>query len=278
MNKYTLINKNFILNEEATISTEDRAFKFGDGIFETCKIYNGKIYDFLPHLNRFHNGLKALKIDFDCDNLENLLNELILKNKAKNGTLRFSLSRGSGSMGFLPFPNIKANFVAQTYNLHQPDSSKKIRLGISEIKLSQPNEFLKNCKLSQNLPYILAKIEARKNNNFDDILLDENGFICETSSANIFFIKDGEIFTSSQELPIIQGIVRQKIIENFQVKQVKIKIEEILKYQEIFITNSNLLALKINELNYKEKIYRFSGEFTKKIQDFLENDVKNSCK
>lgn len=273
MNDYTLINKNFVENSIAAISIEERGFKFGDGIFETCKIHNGKIHNFKAHKNRFELGIKTLQIAFDASNLEEILEKLIVKNQVDNGILRFSLSRGIGSMGYLPKDGIASTFIAKTYKNHE--AKGEIKLGISKIKLAKPNEFLKKCKLNSAIEYVLAKIEARKKGNFDDMMLDENGFICETSSSNLFFIKDGKIFTPSSDLSLLCGTIRDLICRNFEVEEIKIKPSEIANFDEVFITNSNLLAKNVTEIRVFDEIFKFGGEGFFKIEKFLLDSLEN---
>src|SRR3989338_6638915 len=124
--------------------------------------------------------------------------ELITKNAIKDGVLRLFVSRGEGSLGYLPKDDIEALIVAEISTNHKI-SSNRIRLGISKIRLQKRPNFLQKCKTMQGLNYILAKIAAKKIGNFDDILLNEKNYIAECSSYNIFWIKNNKIFTPSMK-------------------------------------------------------------------------------
>ncbi len=274
MNNFRLINKKIIEKKFAKISIEERGFKFGDGIFETCKIYQGIIYDYKSHQDRIEAGLKALQIDFDIKNLKENCQKLIKKNKIKNGILRIYISRGIGSMGYLPAKKIKSLLVVETFK-ERKVRREKIRLGISKIKLYPKENFLQNCKTAQSLNYILAKIEARKNNNFDDVMISFEGLIGECSSSNIFWIKNQKIFTSSAKSFILEGLMRKKIIENFDVKIIDTKIDDLINADEVFITNSNLLILGVDEIIIDKKIIKYRKDFTKNIINFIKNDLEN---
>ena len=105
--KYVVINQKILPKSRALISVEQRACRFGDGVFETCLVRDGVVYNFENHLKRLIGGLLALEInDFESKNLSfDLVKNsylLIKKNHLKNGILRISVSRGIGSKGYLP--------------------------------------------------------------------------------------------------------------------------------------------------------------------------------
>ncbi len=280
MKQYTLINKKFILSKNAQISVQERACKFGDGVFETLKIHNYKIYDFRNHFLRLKKGLKAFKIDAKIDDLKKLSLSLIDKNQIQNGILRISISRGIGSMGYLPKENIQPLIIIETISPKKVDKNKKITIGISKIKLLKQQDFLKNCKTMQSINYVLAKIEARKKGFFDDIMLNQQGFIGESSSSNLFFVKNNKIYTPSLKCDILGGTVRKKILEKFPMKisQIEFKLSKLKNVDEIFLTNSNLLVLGVDEIIISKKKIALKKEISNKILKFLENDVEKNCK
>lgn len=270
MTKYVFKNQQLILQTQAKISISERGFLFGDGIFETCKIYNSKIYDFSSHLKRINFGLKNLKIDADISNLENKALKLIAKNQIKNGILKISISRGIGSVGYLPISNIKPLIIIQT--LPQRKLPKNIKIGVSTQNLSSKNLG----KTMNGLTYILSKIEAKENGFFDNVILSNLGNIGETSSANIFWIKDNQIFTSPQETQIVLGTKRQKLFEisPFKITEKMANLDELKQADEIFLTNSSFLILPIDEFLQK----KLKKDLGIKLLNIFKKDLKNSCK
>ncbi len=131
---YILINQKFVPENQALISVKQRAARYGDGIFETCKIIDNIIYDYQAHEARIKNGLKVLQIssgnNININNLKNQSYQLIKKNKIANGILRISISRGEGSMGYLPAPKIEPLLIIETI-AEKKVQSKKIIIGIS---------------------------------------------------------------------------------------------------------------------------------------------------
>ncbi|MBU6339771.1 MAG: aminotransferase class IV [Rickettsiales bacterium] len=268
-----LINKKLTEAKNAKISIDQRACLFGDGIFETCLISNGAIYNFNAHKNRIKAGLKALKFSAKIDDLENESYKLIKKNQVKNGILRISISRGIGSVGYLPTYKTKPLIIIQTLP-QRKIKTKKIILGIGSRKKPPQNSLPINCKTMQSLPYTLNKIEAAENKWFDAIMLSQKNFISETSSANIFWVKNGVIYTSSKDCDIVFGTIREKIIKNFKVKEVKAKIADLQKADEVFLTNVSYLALPVGQISTNKKITNFKKEVSLEILKWLKNDIR----
>ncbi len=271
---YTLINQKFVTKKNAVISIEQRACRFGDGIFETCKIIDGIIYDYESHEARIFKGLKALQISATIKNLKNNSYHLIKKNQIKNGILRISISRGAGSLGYLPAKKIEPLIIIETREERKID--KKIIIGISKIKAPKRSLNLQNCKTMQSLNYVLAKINAEKSNHFDDVMLSENGHIAECSSANIFWVKNGKIFTSSTKCDTLLGTTRQKILQKFPLKinPVEAKLSRLYNADEIFLTNASFLVLAVDEIVINGKKNKLQKNLSTKVLQCLKLDIK----
>lgn len=277
MKKFVLINNKITETKNAKISINQRSCLFGDGIFETCLIENGVIYNFNAHKNRIKAGLDALKFNIEIDDLESQSYKLIKKNQVKNAILRISISRGIGSVGYLPTYKSKPLIIIQTL-ARRKIKTKKIILGIGSTKKPPSNSLPINCKSMQSLPYTLNKIEAQENGWFDAIMLSQENYISETSSANIFWVKDGKIYTPSKNCDIVLGTIRDKILKEFRVNEVTAEITTLQNADEIFLTNVSYLVLPVDELLVGKKITNFQHKVSLEIFKFLKNDIKNLCK
>lgn len=282
MKKFVFKNHQLIEEKQVQVSINERAFLFGDGIFETCKIFNGKIYDFKNHQARIIKGLKALKFSAEIGDLEKKSSQLIKKNNVKNGILRISISRGIGSFGYLPAENSQSLIIIQT--LEERNLLQKISLGISKIKKPSRNSLPIDCKTMQALPFVLTKIEAKEKNLFDCVMLSQENFISETSSANIFWVKKGKIYTASKACDILPGTIRKKLLKISPTKifEVKARLNVLKNAEEIFLTNSSSLVIAVDELVFlnrgKKIIKKLQKNFGNKFLELLQNDVEKSCK
>ncbi len=276
MKKFVLINNKITEAKNAKISISQRACLFGDGIFETCLIENGVIYNFNAHKNRIKDGLNALKFNIEIDDLENQSYKLIKKNQVKNAILRISISRGIGSIGYLPTYKSKPLIIIQTLprrKIGGKIKNKKIILGIGSTKKSPSNSLPINCKTMQSLPYILNKIEAQENRWFDSIMLSQENYVSETSSANIFWVKDGEIYTPCKNCDIVLGTIRDKILKEFKVNEVTARITELENADEVFLTNVSYLVLPVDELLIEQKVINFQKKISLEISKWLKSEI-----
>jgi branched-chain amino acid aminotransferase len=267
---YILINQKIISEKEAKISVHERGFLFGDGIFETCKIYFGKIYNFKAHEQRIKNGLGALKIKAEINNIEKLSLKLVKKNKINHGILRISISRGIGSLGYLPTYKSKSLIVISTSKLPKR-KKEKIIIGIGSLIKPSNKSSSDNCKTKQSLTYVLNKIEAQEKGFFDNVILSDHKVICETSAANIFWIKDKKIYTPSAECSCVLGTMRKKLLEISPIKiiETKKKIEALQNADEIFLTNATSLITAVDEFVFFDGKNKKIKKLDKKISNQL---------
>lgn len=244
--KYAYVKNQFLKLSDAKISIKERGFRFGDGVFETIRIKNYVLYDYELHLVRIKNGLTAIKIEFDSNIILDIANKLIKKNNQKNGFLRFSISRGVGSRGYYP-TYCKPTLVIETENARRLKSTP-INLGISSYSKISPKSFPVNYKLMQGMNSTLSLIEARDNGFFDAIMLNSEGNIVETTSANIFALKNGDIYSPSGKEGVLYGVTREKIINNFSVIEQPIALANIQEFDNLFITSVAIGAKKIESI------------------------------
>jgi len=240
---YCILNGALTKTSEAAIPIDDRGFRYGDSVFETIAIHNGVPYQFDWHMQRLSGGLKAIKIAFDTAPLKKQCQHLLRINKVKTGILRIQVSRGVGSLGYLstakqpiyviqvnPIPVMNIPPVALWKSTYQKISAKAL-----------PVQY----KLGQGLNSILARLEASENEGTDDhgcadaLLLNEQGHICETSSGNIFWLKNGTLYTPSLACGVLEGSTRHAImrLSTYLVVETQAPIEALLEADAVFITN-----------------------------------------
>ena len=219
------------------ISFNSNLSKFGIGLFETIKIENEPI-DFDLHMNRLYNSVKDLNIKFDVD--KNILKEEVLmyikNNNIKNKALRITL--------FDEGYNISIRDIIYNDKMY----NEGIKLTISPIK--RGDSIIYRHKTTNYFENIYTK-EYAINNGFDDaIFLSTEDKILECSMCNIFFIKEDKIYTPTDELPILNGIMKKRIEDicielNVEIVKKEIYIDEIDEFEFSFLTNSLMGVMKV---------------------------------
>lgn len=233
---------------DAIFGAGNRAFRYGDSLFETIHA-NGTEIQYLPeHLDRLTKGMECLGMILPNDfrnQIKKNITYLINKNKAFSGTrIRLSVFRNNGGL-YTPTDNSISYLIEMTplEDDHYSLNKKGLKIGIYD-EIPKANNILSQFKTGNSLPFILAG-NYRKLMNWDDcLILNEKGNIVESLSSNLFLVKDGNLITPSLQNGAVAGIMRKQVIKIAQKLNIKVTEEanlhssHLLSADEIFITNA----------------------------------------
>lgn len=251
------LNGKFVPEEQAVVSVFDRGFLYGDGLYETLRICNGKPFRWAEHMERFERGATFLKIKapFKADELRGQVLELIRLNRMPEALLRISLSRGVGPRGFSPKGAVRPALVM---SLHPaPDTNAKplptwrVISASSRLPANEPLSLFKNCN---RIPQILAKAEADVAGADDALLLNTNGEIVEASASNLFWIQDNMVCTPPLASGILAGVTRLAVFEicrklGLPTREIGITPEGLRKAQGVFLSVSSWGIIEVFSLD-----------------------------
>jgi len=253
----------------STIGPENRGLRYGDGLFETIKMSNGKLLFEDDHFARLWKGLKVLQFDIPKHFSPDSLQEQILALAAKNNHLtsariRLNVFRGDG--GLYDAVNHAPNYFIQSWQLPENNgdlNSNGLVLGIyAEVKKTY--DILSNLKHNNYLLYVMSALHAKKEKWNDAIILNSANRICDTTIANIFIIKDEIIYTPPLTEACVAGVMRDYIVRNskssgFELIEKELTEEDVLNADEVFITNTirNIQWVQsINDKTYRNTIIK----------------------
>ncbi|MDB5007235.1 MAG: pabC [Mucilaginibacter sp.] len=229
------------------LSLDNRAFKYGDGLFESMRLMKGQLRFADLHADRLQRGMKALKIDgysqMDAWFLKEKAEELSRRNKIKHGRLRLTVYRDANGL-YTPSQN-KMAFCLEVQPLDEPRyflNSKGLIMDMFE-ELPKPSNYLSNIKTCNSLIYVMAGLYKTQNKLDDVFLLNQNGFLCEASSSNIFILYQNHLYTPALSEGCVEGVMRQVIIDlakkiNIPVTEAQINPEILYEADEVFLTNA----------------------------------------
>ncbi len=237
------------------ITVQNHSFRYGDGLFETMRLYKGKIINYDFHFQRLLAGMHliGLKVPsfFSPGYFINTVNQLLSKNFiSQNARIRLMVFGGDG--GLFEIESNSANYVLETFPL-----SDKIELNEEGLIVDVFPGAAKSCDKFANLKsnnYLTSVMTARfaKNNNLDDaVILNAWERICESSIANIFIVKSKKIFTPPLSEGCVAGVMRRGLIENFGIEEKPLSVEELLSADELFLTNSIQLLKWVKQFRNK---------------------------
>lgn len=231
------LNGKFINAEEAKADILDPGFLYGQGVFETMRAYNERVFRLDSHLERLFRALPALNMELAVGHevLKKALKQALKENNLKDAYLRITVWQGKDKA--------EAAVFARAYNFLTRENYRK---GFKAIVSSfRQNEFsiLSGIKSANYLHLLLAYQEARKNNADEAILLNTRDFLVEASRANIFLVKDNCLLTPSLDCGCLPGITRDTVLglaakEKLKAIETKLKLEDIQRADEAFLTNS----------------------------------------
>ena len=178
---------------------DNRAFKFGDGLFETMQFREGKVRFWEDHLERISKGLNALGIEVPAyfSGMQDIICQFMDTLGKDQGGLRWQAWRSGGGR-YSPETNTCSDLLV--YNGKNTTRAGALKLGVSQQGRVHYSPFSR-FKTCNSLPYILAAIE-RSGSSYDDLILtNHNGEISECISSNIFWVKDRTFMTPPVKAP-----------------------------------------------------------------------------
>jgi len=230
--------------DKIPVNLPNRAFQYGDGLFETLVLQNGQVRYIADHYHRLTGGMAALQINVSSgltpEWLQNSIAELaqinVLGNQAR---ARLQVWRQPGGL-YTPVSS-EADFLLTVYPLVQPTVSVKEKVIFYEDVRLQYSA-ISSFKTCSALPYVLAGLTRKAAGTDDAILLDNAGHIAECVASNLFWFKDGQLFTPSLQTGCVEGILRKNSIR--QAHQISLSVTEglftkqaILSAQCVFCCN-----------------------------------------
>lgn len=276
--QFTCLNGSFVLSHRAAISAADRGWRFGDGVFETIRIENGAPYQWALHMARLANGLAALRIPSPTKDWAPFAKKLVSKNKVDRGFLRLSVSRGTGSAGYLPHPpTMPATWIMEILP-KVPELGKPYQLWVSAIAKIPAQCLPIQQKLAQGVNSILALLETKDNGCDEALQLTIDGFIAEAASANIFWVKDNTLYTPSLDVGCLNGTTRDAVIRlsSAPTRLVREGLSVLEDAEAVFLTNTRLGVWPIAALQPAGWQFHTAHPLIQQLQQALRADYKNA--
>lgn len=238
------LNGHFVSEAEAVVPVNDRGFMYGDGLFETMRVVNGKPFRLAQHLERLACGADFLKIKppFTPGELVKFAAQLIEQNQMPDAILRVTLTRGPGGRGYTPNAGGRPTVVMTLHPAPTLENSAGWKLITSFFRMAAADP-LASFKTTSKLLHVMARAEAAEKGADEALLLNTNGEVAETASGNIFWVHAGKICTVPTGQGALPGVTRAVVLEicrslGLPTNQCSIQPEQLRHAQGIFVTQS----------------------------------------
>ncbi len=266
------LNGKILPGNEPVLLTENRGFRYGDGLFETMKVWNGKILLEQHHFERLFSGLALLKFEIPKFlNEEKLIERILLlcrKNECeKLSRVRLTVFRGNGGLYDEERP---LQYIIECW----PVIESVNKLNENGMVIDIYPEARKSCdpfsnlKSANFLPYVMAAIYAKENKLNDSLILNTKESISDTTIANIFLIKDETITTPALSEGCVNGVMRKYLMEKmrdagYKIEEASVLVNHLENTDEIFLTNAMNGIRWVSQFRHK----MYSNIKTKEIYD-----------
>ena len=265
------LNGKWLKPDEAYVSVFDRAFMFGDGVYEVTPFYKGKAFKLKEHLKRLQYSLDQIQVAFDVFSLENLMYEALdrLNLNEADAAVYIQVSRGAAARSHFIPEKIESSILLYAF----PVTLEGFEKTTWEVMATEDKRW--HCcdiKSTALLANVMANEEAIAAG-FAENLLVRKGYFTEGSHSSLFFVKYGVLHTHPEGPEILSGVTRAEVINicadlNIKVVEKAVHIDELIEVDEIFVTGTTTQIIPVSSITHKnKKVYTASKDsITRKLQ------------
>lgn len=260
-------NGTLVSLEDSKLTIQNRGYKYGDALFETLKVVNGKIFFWEDHYFRLMASMRILRMDIPMNFTMEFLEVEILKTLEANSLLkatarvRLNIDRGEGGK-YLPSVEASVNFniIVESYPhpFYSIEKDQRYEVDLYKDYFMAPG-LLSGLKSNNKAIQVIGSIYAKENDLDNCLVLNTTKNVIEALNGNVFLVKGDKIKTPPLEDGCLKGVMRKQILEllakdvNLFVEEASISPFELQKADELFVTNVIKGIVPITQ--YRKKAY-----------------------
>lgn len=283
------LNNKLVPLKDARISPLDHGFLYGDGIYETMRVYDRVVFMMDEHIKRLEHSAFLIGLDLpkSPEDIKNSVYETLEANNLKEAYVRVTVSRGEGPIGLDPALCPRPTYFVLTEKLHPyPERfyENGLRLLITKTRRNYKEAQDPQIKSLSFLNNILAKVEVIKARADEALMLNYEGFLSEGTVSNVFFVKEGPVLcTPSPDCGVLRGITRDVVLEiahreHIEVMERRFTPEDIFKAHEVFITSTIMEVMPVGAIDNAafpigEVTKLLAAEYRKEVEAYV-SDTK----
>ncbi|HUB85643.1 MAG TPA: aminotransferase class IV [Rhizomicrobium sp.] len=279
------LNGEMVPRSEAKVSVFDAGFGMGDGVWEGVRLHKGHFLFLDAHLDRLFAGAKAIMLDIGPrEGIVAALRKTVEANKMETGVhIRLMITRGpKKTINQDPRNALGKPTVVVLADYKEPSPAivtNGLKLVTSKIRTTPPNMFDMRINSHSRLNFILAMIDVIDTGADEALMLDPQGFVASCNATNFFFVRNGEVFTSTGEF-CFNGITRANVIalcraNAIPVHPVNFTLDDVAKAEEAFVTGTFGGLTPVREIDGRTLPAALPGPMTKRLRE-LYQDLKDA--
>jgi branched-chain amino acid aminotransferase len=272
------LNGRMVPRGQATVSIFDAGFVLGDGIWEGIRLHKGAFLFEAAHLDRLFEGARAIQLDIglDRDGVKVALRETVNANKMESGVhIRLMATRGlkkapnQDPRNALGRPTI---VIVAEHKEPSPEIAKRgLSLATSSIRCTPANMFDMRLNSHSRLNLVRALLDVLKTGADEALMLDPHGFVSSCNATNFFFVRAGEVCTSTGEY-CFNGVTRGNVIALCHDSRIPIRLgnftlDEVHDADEAFVTGTFGGITPVREIDGRALRGGVPGDITLRMRD-----------
>jgi D-alanine transaminase len=274
MSRVAYVNGRYVPHAAAHVHIDDRAYLFGDGIYEVVAIAGGRFVDEAPHLDRLERSLREMRMAMPMSRraLELVLREVVRRNRVRDGIVYLQMSRAVAPRDHA-FPKNAETQVVAWARSWKPQPASVAEDGVKAISVPDIRWGRCDIKSTALLPNVLAKQQAREAGAYEAWLVDKDGNVTEGSSSNAWIVTSkGELVTRATDAAILSGVTRRTVAaiakeEGLSLVERRFSLAEAKAAREAFVTSASSLVAPVTQIDDQVIGNGKPGSMTLKLRD-----------
>ena len=271
------VNGRIFDEHEAVISVFDHGFLYGEGIYETLRTYNGRLFLFDRHVRRLRNSARMIElpIPFTDDGLAQHIRETIAAAKLdrKEAYVRVLVTRGVGELTYDLKATPRPSWVIIVKALVEPPSEiyeRGCKVVLVDVVRNHPKSVNPMIKSTNLMNQALAAQQAFQHGAFDAVLRNYRGELTECATSNLFIVKNQTVLTPPIECGLLPGITRELVFEvgrdaGVDVHEKVLHDDDLFNADEAFLTSTTRELVPIVAINDQAIGNSKPGAVTRKL-------------
>jgi len=272
------LNGRMVPRAEATVSIFDGGFVLGDGVWEGIRLHNGALLFEDAHLDRLFEGARAIQLDvgLDRDGVRAALRETVNANNMESGVhIRLMVTRGLKKAPNQDPRNALGRPTIVIVAEHKEPSAEIVKRGLllatSTIRCTPANMFDMRLNSHSRLNLVRALLDVLKTGADEALMLDPHGFVSSCNATNFFFVRAGEVCTSTGEY-CFNGVTRGNVIALCHDNRIPLRLgnftlDEVHDADEAFVTGTFGGITPVREIDGRTLRGGVPGDVTLRVRE-----------
>ena len=256
---FASVNGIVVPAEEARVSVLDNGFAFGDSVYEVLRTYGGRAFEPGRHFRRLRASAARLGFPVPTDDAALLaqVDGLLARSPGGESYIRIIVSRGLGDCSY-SFDRVVGPTVVMIQKPLPPyppwHYEEGIRVAAVDVRRNHPRALDPAIKSSNLLNNVLAMREAQARGAEEPVLLNQEGFVAEGASTNVFLVRGGRVLTPPLSAGILAGITREVVLEilpglGVPAREEPLRLEDLLGADEAFMTSTTREVVPLRQVD-----------------------------